>query len=54
MATIDWHQRTQKTDLRIRHCIEGDIIDLSEGEKINKYSPLNWQFALFTRRRYSR
>ena len=39
MTTINWHQRTQKVDLRIRHCIEGKDVALSQGETINKYAP---------------
>ena len=41
MIPIDWHQRAEQADLSINHCIEGELVALTEGETIDKISPRN-------------
>ena len=39
MTTIDWHQRAKNADLTIHHIIEGEHIEPTPGETIQKYAP---------------
>ena len=39
MTNIDWCQRAQKADLHIRHFIEGNYADTTQGDCIEKYAP---------------
>ncbi|MDC0003306.1 aldehyde dehydrogenase family protein [Porticoccaceae bacterium] len=39
MTSIDWCQRAQQADLRIRHFIEGDYVNTTQGDCIEKYAP---------------
>ena len=39
ITSIDWRQRAQTADLRIRHFIEGNYADTTQGDCIEKYTP---------------
>ena len=39
MTPIDWHQYAKEADLTIQHCIDGELVALTDGETINKYAP---------------
>jgi len=44
MTTIDWIKRAQEANLRVRHFIEGQYVELAEGNRLQKISPRDGSF----------